>query len=258
MSERRPLMAGNWKMNLTLEQACSLAAALVEHAAGGDDVDIMVAPPFTSLHAVRNTLRGSRVLLAGQNMHWEPGGAFTGEVSGGMLLEAGCSHVILGHSERRTLFGEDDEIVDRKVTAARDAGLIPILCIGETLEERDAGRTFQVIRAQLDGSLAGSLSEGEPPPGLVVAYEPVWAIGTGRTATPEQAREAHHFIRGWVEEKFGADAARGTRILYGGSVKPDNVRDLMAWDDIDGALVGGASLTADQFLPIVRFRDGGL
>ncbi len=255
MSERTPLMAGNWKMNLSLEEAAALVRALGEQAAVLDDVEVMVAPPFTSLHAVRLAAGGSRILLAGQNMHWEPEGAFTGEISGNMLLEAGCTHVILGHSERRSLFGEDDKAVNRKVLAADLVGLVPILCIGETLDERDSERTFDVVGAQLRGSLAGFLSEGWLPEAIVIAYEPVWAIGTGRTATPGQAQEVHKFIREWIAENFGADTAARIRILYGGSVKSGNVRDLMARDDIDGALVGGASLTADEFVPIVRFRD---
>ncbi len=255
MSERKPIMAGNWKMNLTLDEATALVKALGEHASGLDEVEVMVAPPFTILHAVRNAAMGSKILLAGQNMHWEPKGAFTGEVSGGMLLEAGCTHVILGHSERRTLFGEDDEAVNRKVVAADLVGLVPILCIGETLDERDAGRTFDVIRSQLRGALAGFASEGRLPKSVVIAYEPVWAIGTGRTATPDQAQEVHRFIREWIAENFDAGTAQMIRILYGGSVKPGNVRDLMAQADIDGALVGGASLTAEEFVPILRFRD---
>ncbi len=255
MSERTPLMAGNWKMNLTLDEAAVLVKALGEQAAGLDDVEVMVAPPFTSLHAVRPAAGESGILLAGQNMHWEPEGAFTGEISGNMLLEAGCTHVILGHSERRTLFGEDDEAVNRKVLAADVVGLVPILCIGETLDERDSERTFDVVGTQLKGSLAGFLSKGRLPEGIVIAYEPVWAIGTGRTATPGQAQEVHRFIREWIARNFDADAAGRIRVLYGGSVKPGNVRELMAQADIDGALVGGASLTAEQFVPIVRFRD---
>lgn len=254
MTEKRiPLMAGNWKMNLKLDEAVALVKTLVEHAARLDDVEVMVAPPFTSIHAVRNSAAGSRVLLAGQNMHWEKGGAFTGEVSGSMLLEAGCSHVILGHSERRTLFGENDEVVNRKVRAADSVGLVPILCIGETLEERDEERTFDVITAQLDGSLAGFGPEKKLPKDIVIAYEPVWAIGTGRTATPGQAQEVHRFIRDWLARSFDVQTADSTRILYGGSVKPSNVNDLMAQPDIDGALVGGASLTPEEFVPIIRF-----
>lgn len=255
MSERKPIMAGNWKMNLTLDGAVSLVKALGENTAGIHDVEVMVAPPFTMLYAVANAAREFGILTAGQNMHWEPKGAFTGEISGGMLLESGCTHVILGHSERRTLFNESNEAVNRKVTAAHHLGLVPIVCIGETLEERDEDRTFEVIRTQLRGSLAGFVSEGRLPEGIVIAYEPVWAIGTGRTATPDQAQEVHRFIREWVRDKFESVTAQAIRILYGGSVKPGNVGDLMSRDDIDGALVGGASLTAEEFVPIVRFRD---
>jgi len=188
-------------------------------------------------------------------MHWEAQGAFTGEVSAAMLTEAGCTHVILGHSERRTLFGETDEVIDRKASAAVKSGLVPIVCIGETLEEREKGLTFQVLERQLSLSLK-SFKEGKRlPPTTILAYEPVWAIGTGRTATPEQAQEAHHFIRQWLKGQFGEQPAEAVRILYGGSVKPDNVTDLMSKPDIDGALVGGASLKPESFLPIVRFRE---
>jgi triosephosphate isomerase len=257
MDERRPLMAGNWKMNLKLDEAVALVRALGEHSRSLEGVDVMVAPPFTSLHAVRDPAREARIMMAGQNMHWEAGGAYTGEISPRMLLEAGCTHVILGHSERRTLFGEGNETVNKKAHSADLMGLIPIICIGETLEEREADRTQDVIRTQLQGSLANFVDDGKLPDSTVLAYEPVWAIGTGRTATPDQAQEVHRFIRAWIQETFNPGTAGLIRILYGGSVKPGNVRDLMAQPDIDGALVGGASLKAETFVPIVRFQDEG-
>ena len=257
MQNRTPLMAGNWKMNLKLDEAVTLVRAIGEHSRRLDGVEVLVAPPFTILHAVREAAAGSRILLAGQNMHWEPSGAFTGEISARMLIESGCTHVILGHSERRTLFGEDDATVDRKAHAADLMGLIPIVCVGETLEEREANRTFDVIRTQLEGSLRNFIKDDRLPFSTVLAYEPVWAIGTGRTATPDQAQEVHRFIREWLEKAFNEGTANLVRILYGGSVKPDNVRDLMARPDIDGALVGGASLKAEAFIPIIRFLEDG-
>jgi triosephosphate isomerase len=248
-------MAGNWKMNLSLQEATGLVQALRERCADPPDVDILVAPPFTSLHRVREAIGDAGIFLAGQNMHWESKGAYTGEISAQMLLEAGCSHVILGHSERRALFGETDEGIDKKARAAVAAGLAPIVCIGETLEEREAGRTFQIIEGQLGGSLAGFADQKNLPVSVVIAYEPVWAIGTGKTATPDQAQEVQARIRQWIAGRFGKKSADALRILYGGSVKPDNVADLMGRPDIDGALVGGASLRPDAFVPIVRFRD---
>jgi triosephosphate isomerase len=255
MSDRTPLMAGNWKMNLKQDEARELAAAIAEGMNGLKGVDVLVAPPFTSLHAVKEALGNARVYLAAQNMYWEPMGAFTGEISPRMLVDAGCTHVIVGHSERRTLFNETSETVDKKAHAADLMGLIPIVCIGETLEEREAEKTFEVVGNQLSGSLKNYVVEGVLPPNTVIAYEPVWAIGTGKTATPEQAQEVHAFIRQWIEKVFNPGTASLIRILYGGSVKPDNVAELMAQEDIDGALVGGASLKADSFIPIMRFRD---
>ena len=254
MSSRIPMIAGNWKMNLALADAARLVQGIAEGIKGLDGVDVLVAPPFTSLSRVKEAIGKAPILLAGQNMHWEASGAFTGEVSAAMLVEAGCTHVILGHSERRTLFGETDDFIDRKAAAAVKKGLIPIVCMGETLEEREKAITFQVIERQLSLSLK-SFREGRAlPPATVLAYEPVWAIGTGRTATPEQAQEVHQFIRQWLKAQFGEQTAQAIRILYGGSVKPDNVRDLMSKPDIDGALVGGASLKPESFLPIVRFN----
>jgi triosephosphate isomerase len=248
------MIAGNWKMNLTLAEAAQLVKALAEGMKGLVGVEVLVAPPFSALLRVKEAIGKAPILLAGQNMHWEAQGAFTGEVSASMLADAGCTHVILGHSERRTLFGETDEVIDRKAAAAVKKGLIPVVCIGETLEEREKGFTFQIIERQLSLSLK-SFREGKSLPSTtILAYEPVWAIGTGRTATPEQAQEVHQFIRQWLKAQFGENTAEAVRILYGGSVKPDNVRELMSKPDIDGALVGGASLKPESFLPIVRFR----
>ncbi len=255
MKARLPMIAGNWKMNLTSGEAVQLVKAMVDQTRGLDGVEVLVAPPFTALMRVKEAIGKARILLAGQNMHWEAQGAFTGEVSADMLADAGCTHVILGHSERRTLFGETDEVIDRKTAAAVKKGLIPIVCIGETLEEREKGLTFQIIERQLSQSLKSFREWKKIPPTTVLAYEPVWAIGTGRTATPEQAQEVHQFIRQWLKAQFGEQPAEAIRILYGGSVKPDNVRDLMSKPDIDGALVGGASLKPESFLPIVRFSE---
>jgi triosephosphate isomerase len=248
------MMAGNWKMNLTLAEAVQLVKEIADSIKGLDGVQVLVAPPFPALLRVKEAIGKAPILLAGQNMHWEANGAFTGEVSAAMLTDAGCTHVILGHSERRTLFGETDEVIDRKAAAAVKKGLIPIVCIGETLEEREKGLTFQIIERQLSLSLKSFREVKKIPSTTVLAYEPVWAIGTGRTATPEQAQEVHQFIRQWLKAQFGERTAEAIRILYGGSVKPDNVRDLMSKPDIDGALVGGASLKPESFLPIVRFQ----
>lgn len=254
MFERIPMIAGNWKMNLSLEEAVALAEAVGSGMGNVSDVEVLVAPPFTHLAAVRNVIDESRVFLAAQNMHWEMSGAYTGEISGRMLQRAGCTHVILGHSERRALFGETSEVVNLKVKAASFLGLIPIVCVGETLEEREAGRTFEVVRDQLDVSLDNFKADQMMPTTTILAYEPVWAIGTGKTATPDQAEEVHQFIRGWIENTFATGVAAQVRILYGGSVKPDNVKALMTEPDIDGALVGGASLKGDSFVPLIHYR----
>ena len=253
MFERRPLIAGNWKMNLSAKEA----VALIEGIAGGirdiEVVDVLVAPPFTTIAAVRKAIGNSKIFLSAQNMHYEMSGAFTGEVSGRMIQEAGCTHVILGHSERRAIFHETSQMIDLKVKAAAVLGLIPIVCVGETLEEREDGKTFDVIKQQLDESLKNFIVDQLMLPSTILAYEPVWAIGTGKTATPDQAQEVHGFIRKWIEKTFNPGTANQVRILYGGSVKSDNIADLMAKPDIDGALVGGASLKADAFVPIIRF-----
>ncbi len=255
MTDRIPLIAGNWKMNLTLLEAASLVKSIRDCVQDRDGVNVLVAPPFTSLATVKGIIGDAKILLAAQNMHWEQSGAYTGEISPLMLLEAGCTHVILGHSERRMYFQETDAMVDMKARAAVQLGLIPIICIGETLQEREEGQTFGVVRKQLEGSLKTFRDDKTLPSSTIMAYEPVWAIGTGRTATPDQAQEVHHFVREWIGGTFSRETADLIRILYGGSVKPDNVKHLMSMDDIDGALVGGASLKADSFIPLIRFGE---
>ncbi len=252
MAARRPLLVGNWKMYGTRAEAERLLAALKPEIAGLSDREVVVAPPFTALETAARVLAGSPIRLAAQNLHWEPQGAFTGEVSGPMLKELGCAYVIIGHSERRQYFAEGDEQVARKVKAAQRDGLVPIVCVGETLEERERGETLTVIRRQIHDGLQGQ--EKAALAALVIAYEPVWAIGTGRTATPDQAQEVHAAIRATLAAMADQTAADAVRILYGGSVKADNVDGLMAKADIDGALVGGASLQAESFARIVHFR----
>jgi triosephosphate isomerase (TIM) len=247
---RKPVIAGNWKMYKTTSEAVALAGEI--RAGGQGGAEVVIAPPFTALAAVAEALRGSDVGLAGQNMHPATEGAFTGEVSPTMLTDLRCSHVILGHSERRQFFGETDEGVAKKAESAFVHGLIPIVCVGETLAERESNRTTEVVERQLERALR-ELSADQVSR-LLLAYEPVWAIGTGRTATPEQAQEVHAFIRKRVGVSHGDAAADAMRALYGGSVKPDNIGALMAQADIDGALVGGASLTAPSFLKIVRYE----
>jgi triosephosphate isomerase len=248
---RRALIAGNWKMHKTAAEGVSLAtalrSALDERPA---PADVLVAPPFTALHAVGAALSGSGILLGAQNMHFEKEGAFTGEISAPMLREAGCTHVIVGHSERRHLFHEDDGLVAQKVASAIEGDLVPILCVGETLAERRASRTEEVVLRQLDLALFGV--EPGAVSSLVVAYEPVWAIGSGHPATPAQAQEVHALIRRRIASSHGAPAADGVRILYGGSVKPENIVAIVAEPDIDGALVGGACLDASSFLRILH------
>jgi triosephosphate isomerase len=247
---RTKFVAGNWKMYTNASGARQLAQAVVQGLGGEDRVRVALCPPFPYLLVVGEVLRGSRVLLGAQNVYPEAEGAFTGEVSPPMLLDCGCRYVIVGHSERRHILGETDAFVNRKVRAALAAGLRVILCVGETLAEREGNRTEQVLQTQLAGGLAGL--EAAALAELVIAYEPVWAIGTGRNATPEQAQAAHAFIRGWVREKFGEETAGRLPIQYGGSVKPDNAASLLRQPDVDGALAGGASLKADAFLAIVR------
>ena len=255
MKDRKPLMAANWKMNLSLGEARELLNAIKQAHIDFGTVDVLVAPPFTTLPLACELLDGTSVFVAGQNMHWEKKGAFTGEISPLMLKEIGCSHVILGHSERRALFSETSELINKKALTAREAGLVPIICIGETLEEREAGRTFSVVETQLNESMESFHKKRNHAENLILAYEPVWAIGTGRTATPGQAQEVHSYIRDWLIKNLDATMGDDLRILYGGSVKPENIVELMAQPDIDGALIGGASLKADSFLSIVRYYD---
>ncbi len=249
--KRTLFIAGNWKMNPGTSDAARALAQDVKAGVGTSaDVRVAVCPPSVYLQAVDALLEGSPVGLGAQNMHWKPDGAYTGELSGAMLNDVGCTHVILGHSERRHGMGETDAQVNAKLHAALAAHLIPIVCIGETEQERDAGQTEDVVLGQLGGSLAGL--SAEQMAGVVLAYEPVWAIGTGRTATPDQAEEVHRLIRDWIERGFGAATAGRVVVQYGGSVKPDNAAELLARADIDGALVGGASLKAADFLAIVK------
>ena len=246
---RRPFIAGNWKMNLNRAEAVALAKAVAERAAKVENADLAVCPPSVYLEAVGKTLAGSKVALGAQNMYHEASGAFTGEISAAMLLDLGCRYVILGHSERRHVLGETDAEINRKVIAAFQAGLTPIVCVGELLAEREAGQTSAVIRRQFDGSLAGVSAADLAK--IVIAYEPVWAIGTGKVATPEQAEEVHLDLRKIMTERYNAGLAQQVRIQYGGSVKPSNAAELLSQADIDGALVGGASLKADDFFGIV-------
>ena len=248
---RVPVIAGNWKMYKTSGEAAAFVRAFLPLVAGVREVEIVLAPPFPSIAAVAELVRGSNVAVSSQNVHFADEGAYTGEVSPRMLTEAGATHCIIGHSERRQYYAETDDAVNRKIKAALAANLTPIFCLGESLSQREAGSTFDVVETQL---LRG-LNEipAKEAPKVIVAYEPVWAIGTGRTATPEQAQEVHAFLRGRLKGMWG-DAAESVRILYGGSVKPDNIATLMAKQDIDGALVGGASLAADSFAKIVKFK----
>ncbi len=248
---RRPIIAGNWKMNLPPSEARLLAKNLKESLGDPGDVDVVVAPPFVSLYPVAEVLRGSGITLSGQDLFWEENGAFTGETSPTMLLDVGCEYVIIGHSERRQYFGETEETVNKKVRAALVHGLRQIICIGESLDQRENGETFKIVEAQLDGGLKDL--NGEAIRSMTIAYEPIWAIGTGKTATPDQAQEVHKFIRDYLKKHFGPDIGGGVRIQYGGSVNPENIDDLMVKPDIDGALVGGASLKAETFVRIVRF-----
>jgi triosephosphate isomerase (TIM) len=253
---RTPLIAGNWKMFKTVQEAVVYAKEFRSFVKDLEDVDIVVAPPFTAVHAVAEAVRNSVIAVAAQNLHWEKEGAFTGEISAAMVREAGAEYVLVGHSERRQLFGETDQSVNKKIGAALANDLIPIVCVGETLAEREANATFDVLDRQIrqgfDGFSAAHIGS------LVVAYEPVWAIGTGRVATTQQAQEAHAHIRGRLRTWFGDDAADQCHILYGGSVKPDNITELASQPDVDGALVGGASLDVRAFFDIVtRARTAG-
>jgi triosephosphate isomerase len=246
---RKKFIAGNWKMNLDRAAAIKLAEAVVKRASEFPNVDIAVCPPFVYLEAVAKVVSGTRVALGAQNVYHEAKGAFTGEVSPSMLLDCGCRYVILGHSERRDIFRESDADVNRKLKATLSAGLFPIVCVGEHLAEREAGRTAEVIRTQFEGSFAGISSEDIKK--TTIAYEPVWAIGTGKVATPQQAEEVHADLRKLTQSRYNTEVASQVRIQYGGSVKPSNSAELMHEPDIDGALVGGASLVADDFVGII-------
>jgi triosephosphate isomerase len=246
---RTPFIAANWKMYKNVHEAVAFVKEFRKLAKDLYDVEIVIAPPFTALRPVAEAAHASNIGIAGQNVHWEREGAFTGEVSAPMLKEAGAEYVIIGHSERRRLFGDTDETVNRKLVAALQSQLTPIVCIGETLQERDANETLAVLDRQITRGLDGLTADQIG--GLVVAYEPVWAIGTGRNATPDQAREAHAHIRSRIRQWFGGSAAEHCHVIYGGSVKPDNIRELSSLEDVDGALVGGASLEIRSFLEIV-------
>jgi triosephosphate isomerase len=246
---RKKIIAGNWKMNMNLHQSQKLISEIINGLRKNDKAEVIVCPPFTSLSEVSNLLKGTQIKLGAQNMYYEESGAYTGEISADMLKSVGCEYVILGHSERRVIFNESDELINKKILAALSKGLKPIFCVGELLEQRESGNTMQVVSRQVEKGL-----EGVTPAqmkNIIIAYEPVWAIGTGKTATPEQAQEVHFFIRELVAKKFSTTVAENLIIQYGGSVKPDNSGELLAQKDIDGALVGGACLKADSFLGII-------
>lgn len=246
---RKLLIAGNWKMHKTIKEAIELVNGLKRELLDCEKVDIAVCPTYTALSSVSDIVMDTNIKLGAQNMYWENQGAFTGEISPEMLKDCGCHYVIIGHSERRKYFGETDETVNKRIRAALSAGLYPIFCIGETLEEREKNVTMDVVKSQLSGGLAELTDQDVEK--IVIAYEPVWAIGTGKTATPEQAQEVHAFIRSWLKENFSS-VAQGIRVLYGGSVKPENSKQLMAQEDIDGALVGGAALKVESFVGIIN------
>lgn len=247
---RKTIIAGNWKLNKTCKEAIELVTELNRELSDITEVDVVVCPVFTALRDVSDVLVDSHIGLGAQNIYWEDAGAFTGEVSAPLIKEAGAQYVIIGHSERRQFFGETDATVNRKIKAALKYDLTPIVCVGELLEEREAGKTKDVIQKQFSGSFAGFTDIDMKK--LVIAYEPVWAIGTGKTATKEQAQEVHQFIRQLLIKSFGQETAESIRIQYGGSVKPENIEELVSQADIDGALVGGASLKSDSFIQIVR------
>lgn len=253
MSQRTPLIAGNWKMHKTGAQAIEAVRQIKNQVMSVTTVEVMVAPPFTALFQVGNELKGSAVAVGAQNLYWEQQGAFTGEISAEMLIDAGCRYVIIGHSERRQYFGETDETINKKIKAALAAQLIPVFCIGELESDRDAGNTFSVLDKQLRDGLNGVGFDQRAH--IVIAYEPVWAIGTGKSATREQAQEVHIFIRKQLEKQYGYSFSSSVRILYGGSVNPGNIKPLMEMPDVDGALVGGASLVSDTFSKLVFFND---
>ncbi len=253
MENRRPFIAGNWKMFKTCPEAVDTAGQLVKLVAMTTDIDVMIAPPFTALAQVSDVVRGSCVSLGAQNLFWEAQGAFTGAISPAMLVSAGCKYVIIGHSERRQYFNETDETVNKRIKAAFDNDLIPVMCVGESEKERESKNTFSVLDKQVKKGLEDFSADNLKR--LVIAYEPVWAIGTGKTATSEQAQEVHRFLRSVLEKSFWNMLAKSIRILYGGSVKPNNIAELMAMPDVDGALVGGASLDPETFSKIVHFKE---
>lgn len=250
--KRKPIIAGNWKMNKTAAEARDLASKLIPLVSGVKDREIVLSPTFTALQTVALAIKGTNMGLAAQNLHWEDKGAFTGEISAEMLLDLGCKYVIIGHSERRQYFGETDESVNKKVKQALKKGLLPIMCVGETLAEREAGKLNEIIDRQVTSGLKDVGIDDMKK--VVIAYEPVWAIGTGKTATPEQANEVHALIRQKIKMLYTTEIAEGIRIQYGGSVTPENVSSLMAKPDIDGALVGGASLKPESFAALVNFK----
>ncbi len=249
--QRKPLIAGNWKMHLTIQEAVTLAKQVAASSQGLEDREVMIAPAATALAAVAEAVRTSPVVVAGQNVAWKEQGAYTGEISPLMLQDAGAKMAIVGHSERRHIFGEDNGMINQRMIGALTYGIIPVLCIGETLDEREDGLTWEILQGQVREGLEGVTEEQAEQ--VVIAYEPVWAIGTGKTASKEQAQKAHKFIRGLLEELYEKNLADKMRILYGGSVKPDNVDDLMRMPDVDGALVGGAALQAESFDRILHF-----
>jgi triosephosphate isomerase len=248
----RPFIAANWKMYKTIGEAVDFAKRLREALPAFPDRDVIIAPPFTALQAMAAALKGSAIQLSAQNLHDAEEGAFTGEISAGMLVDAGCRFVIIGHSERRHIFGEDDEFINKKIKTALKHGLKPIFCIGETLEERESGITFDVLQRQIGEGLNNISTDDIGS--IVVAYEPVWAIGTGKTASPKEAQDAHQFIRACIKMYYDAAAAEKAVIIYGGSVTPENIDQLMAQQDVNGALVGGAGLKSESFAKIVNFK----
>lgn len=247
---RKRIIAGNWKMNKTVPDAVELVKELKTLAETVQDVDMVVCPPFVALAPVHEMIKDSLIGLGAQNMHWEESGAFTGAISADMLTSSGCEYVILGHSERRQFFGETDETVNKKLKSALAAGLIPIVCVGELLEEREADKTEQVVQTQVKGAFSG-IRKGDAET-VILAYEPVWAIGTGKTATPEQAQQVHALIRQLMSELYDQELADAIRIQYGGSMKPANAAELLSQPDVDGGLIGGASLKADSFMGIIK------
>jgi triosephosphate isomerase len=251
MADRRPMISGNWKMYKTCPEAVETIAKLKDLVDGVSAVDIMIAPPYTALSQVAEIVAGSNVKIGAQNLSWHDEGAYTGEISGPMIVSTGCTHVIIGHSERRQYFNETDAGVNQRIVAAIRHKLVPVFCVGETEAEREADATFSVLDKQVTDGLQDIALEDMAD--LVIAYEPVWAIGTGKTATSEQAQEVHQYLRGQLEKAYGVDFAQSVRILYGGSVKPANIVELMSMPDVDGALVGGASLDAETFSQIVKF-----